>query len=71
MRSVSHPEVWALGDCASIPGPDGKPYPALAQHAVREAKVLAQNIHAVVEGREPRPFVFSSLGTMASHGESS
>jgi NADH dehydrogenase len=29
MRSVSHPEVWALGDCAAIPGPDGRPYPAL------------------------------------------
>jgi NADH dehydrogenase len=35
MRSVSHPHVWAIGDCAAIPGPDGKPYPALAQHAVR------------------------------------
>src|SRR5262245_19936343 len=31
MRSRSHPQVWALGDCAAIPGPDGRPYPALAQ----------------------------------------
>jgi len=23
MRSRSHPNVWALGDCAAIPGPDG------------------------------------------------
>ena len=30
MRCPSHPEVWALGDCASIPAPDGKAYPALA-----------------------------------------
>ncbi|HKG92941.1 MAG TPA: NAD(P)/FAD-dependent oxidoreductase [Gemmatimonadaceae bacterium] len=71
MRSVSHPEVWALGDCALIPGPDGKPYPALAQHAVREAKLLARNVHAAVEGRELRPFVFRTLGTMAALGHTS
>ena len=41
MRSRSHPQVWALGDCAAIPGPDGRPYPALAQHAIREARHLA------------------------------
>jgi NADH dehydrogenase len=70
MRSTSHPDVWALGDCAHIPGPDGKPYPALAQHAVREAKQLARNIAAVVQGRQPEPFIFRMLGTMASLGHS-
>ncbi|HEV7703953.1 MAG TPA: NAD(P)/FAD-dependent oxidoreductase [Gemmatimonadaceae bacterium] len=70
MRSVSHPSVWALGDCASIPGPDGKPYPALAQHAIREARQVARNVAAVVQGREPKPFVFSMLGTMAALGHS-
>ena len=68
MRSRSHPDVWALGDCATIPGPDGRPYPAQAQHAVRQARHLAANIGAVVEGRSPTPFVFRSLGAMASLG---
>ncbi len=68
MRSVSHPEVWAIGDCASIPGPDGKPYPALAQHAIREARVVASNVHAAMSDREPRSFIFRSLGTMAAFG---
>jgi len=68
MRSRSHPQVWALGDCATIPGPDGRPYPALAQHAVREARHVARNIRAVVDGRSPSPFMFRSLGTMASLG---
>ena len=36
MRCKSHPEVWALGDCACIPTPE--PYPNLAQHALREAE---------------------------------
>ena len=70
MRSTSHPSVWALGDCASIPGPDGKPYPALAQHAVREARRVARNVAAVVQGGEPKPFVFRTLGTMAALGNS-
>ena len=68
MRSRSHPQVWALGDCAEIPGPDGRPYPALAQHTVREARQLARNIQRVIEGRVPAPFVFQPLGTMASLG---
>jgi NADH dehydrogenase len=68
MRSRSHPNVWALGDCAAIPGPDGRPYPALAQHTVREARHLARNIQAAIDQRLPTPFVFHPLGTMASLG---
>lgn len=70
MRSHSHPNVWALGDCADIPGPDGRPYPALAQHATREARHVAQNVAAVLRGHEPTPFVFRMLGTMVSLGHS-
>jgi NADH dehydrogenase len=68
MRCPSRPEVWALGDCASIPGPDGKPYPNLAQHALREAKVLARNLYAVLNSQEPQPFVYDTLGMMGSLG---
>jgi NADH:ubiquinone reductase (H+-translocating) len=70
MRCKSYSEVWALGDCASIPSPDGKPYPNLAQHALREAKVLARNIHGVVNDRAPQPFVYDTLGMMGSLGHS-
>ena len=68
MRSISRPQVWALGDCAVVPGPDGRPYPALAQHAIREAKQLAHNIKSTIDGRPPSRFVFRSLGTLASLG---
>ncbi len=70
MRCKSYPEVWALGDCAWIPGPEGKPYPDLAQHALREAKVLARNIFAGLNGRPPQPFVYDTLGMMGSLGHS-
>lgn len=71
MRSVSHYGVWALGDCAAIPDSSGGLYPALAQHAIREARQLARNIAAVITGRAPKPLVFRPLGTMASLGHHS
>jgi NADH dehydrogenase len=70
MRSRSHPNVWALGDCAAIPAPEGRPYPALAQHAIREARRVARNVAAAIEGRAPAPFIYSSLGTMVALGHS-
>ena len=68
MRCPSRPELWAIGDCASIPSPDGKPYPNLAQHALREAKALARNIYGALNGETPKPFVFDTLGMMGSLG---
>jgi NADH dehydrogenase len=68
MRCPSRPEVWAIGDCASIPAPGGKPYPNLAQHALREAKLLARNILGALNGRPPQPFVYDTLGMMGSLG---
>jgi NADH dehydrogenase len=71
MRSVSHPAVWAIGDCAAILGPEGGPHPALAQHAIREGRAVARNVHAAVLGHRPRMLVYRSLGTMASFGHRS
>ena len=71
MRVKDRSEVWALGDCASIPSPSGKPYPPLAQHALREAKVLARNIARVVRGEEPNelePFEYETIGLLAALG---
>jgi NADH:ubiquinone reductase (H+-translocating) len=68
MRSVSHARVWAIGDCAAIPSPEGQAYPALAQHAIREARTVALNVCAAAVGRAPTRFVYRSLGTMAAFG---
>ena len=64
-----HPGVWAVGDCALIPDPSGEGYcPPTAQHAVREAKLVAENIAARVSGKPPQPFGFRGLGKMGSLG---
>jgi NADH dehydrogenase len=69
MRCPSHSEVWALGDCASIPCPEGgTPYPKLAQHTLREAKALAGNVYAALQGKPARPFVYHTKGTMGALG---
>ena len=62
------PGVWALGDAATIPDPDGKPYPPTAQHAIRQARVLAENIRAAARGAPLRPFTFRTIGQLAAIG---
>jgi NADH dehydrogenase len=67
---VGWPGVWALGDCAAIPDSStGKFSPPTAQHALRQGKVLAQNIVASMRGGTTKPFVFSTLGQLATIGK--
>ena len=68
---TSHPGVFALGDCATIPNlddPAGKPHPPTAQHALREAARLARNIVARIDGQPMEAFRYKTLGTLASLG---
>lgn len=72
MQVPDWPGVWALGDCAIVPDPKtGKPYPPTAQHALRQGKVLAQNILSSTEKGKLKPFVFKQLGLLASIGRRS
>ena len=68
LRVRGFQNVWAIGDCAVNPGPDGKPYPAMAQHALREGEDLARNIADVLQGRVARPCDITTRGSMASLG---
>jgi NADH dehydrogenase len=63
------PGVWALGDCAAIPDRrTGRFYPPTAQHALREAKVVAHNIIASVRGTAKKRFEFSTIAQLAAIG---
>lgn len=64
------PGVWALGDCALVPDPlhPGKFYPPTAQHAIRQAALLAGNIAAGMRDQAPRPFKFKIIGLLATIG---
>jgi NADH dehydrogenase len=70
LRVPGWPGVWALGDCAFVPDlyNPGKFCPPTAQHATRQATVLANNIVAALSGGAPRPFKFKTLGLLAAIG---
>ncbi|HSC70728.1 MAG TPA: NAD(P)/FAD-dependent oxidoreductase [Candidatus Methylomirabilis sp.] len=69
MEVPEWPGVWAVGDCALIPDPrTGTAYPPTAQHAIRQGKLLASNILAAIRGGPKRPFVFTTIGLLASIG---
>lgn len=69
LRTKGVPHVWALGDCAHIVDRStGAPYPPTAQHALRQGKCAARNLVATLSGDTPSPFVFSTLGLLASIG---
>lgn len=68
---TNQPDVFAIGDCAWIPHPDDpdeRAYAPTAQNAIREAKQLAGNIVARVDGGELRSFRYETIGTLASIG---
>ena len=66
------PDAWSAGDLAAVPDltkeSAGATTAPNAQHAVRQAKRLADNIVAVLEGREPEPYQHSYAGSVASLG---
>lgn len=64
------PGVWAVGDCAAVPDPaTGGTCPPTAQHAIRQASVVAHNVLAAEAGRAPRAFAFRGLGQLAAIGK--
>ena len=62
------PGLWALGDCASIPDPQGGWYPGTAQHAIRQGPALADNIVATLRGQADETVTYRAIGMMASLG---
>src|SRR5437899_816458 len=64
------PHLWAVGDCAFVPDirNPGQSHPPTAQHAIREGRVVAQNIAAALLGGPLRPFSFKTIGLLASIG---
>lgn len=70
LRVKDRPGVYAVGDCVSVDH-DGPPVPALAQAAEQEGTRAALNLAAEIEGREPEPFRYRSLGQLVDLGEGS
>lgn len=72
MAVPGYPGLWAVGDCAALKdGKTGNPCPPTAQFALREGRVLARNLRAVLQGRGRAVslrFARRTLRGRASHG---
>ncbi len=70
LRVLDVPDAWGAGDCAAVPdltNPGSLCSPS-AQHAVRQAKVLADNVVATMRGFDPRDYAHRHNGSVASLG---
>lgn len=54
LQSVSHPEVFVLGDCATL---RDSPHPKSGVYAVRHGESLIANLRRLLSGQAPEPFV--------------
>ncbi len=60
--------VYAAGDCAAVPDPDGGLCPPTAQHAIRQGRVAARNMAAGLGVGKERRFRYRSRGAFVNLG---
>jgi NADH dehydrogenase len=63
-----HPEVFVVGDLASLAGDDGRPLPGVAQVAMQQAQHAARNIIRAVGNQPHAEFHYKNLGNLATIG---
>lgn len=71
LRVAGTDYIWAAGDCAQVPDLSkgaGNWCSPSAQHAVRQAKVLAENIVAALRGKSVHDYVHKHVGSVAGLG---
>jgi NADH:ubiquinone reductase (H+-translocating) len=60
--------VWAVGDCASVPNPEGGLNPGTAQQAVRQGPAAARNIAAELGIGQQRPYRYRDRASFVNLG---
>jgi NADH:ubiquinone reductase (non-electrogenic) len=65
LRVKNAPNVFAIGDCASV---EGSTYPATAQAAQQQGAYLAKALTKAVRGKDVAAFRYLHLGMLASIG---
>ena len=68
LHIAGHPDIFVVGDAASVKTPEGKPVPGVAPAAMQEGKWAAANIVRAVEGNAYAPFNYQDKGSLATIG---
>jgi NADH dehydrogenase len=75
MRVDGYPSIWAIGDAAAVPDPARKkgspprPSPPTAQHAIRQGRLVARNVAAVIGNGKVRKFRYKTKGVFVDMGQ--
>jgi NADH dehydrogenase len=71
LRAAGRENVWAIGDAAAVPDPAArysKPTPPTAQHALRQGRLVAENVAAALGRGRAKPFTYRTLGVFVDMG---
>jgi NADH dehydrogenase len=63
-----HPDVFVIGDLASLKDEHGAPYPGVAQVAMQMGVRASRNVAADLEGGKRQPFHYFDKGNLATIG---
>jgi NADH dehydrogenase len=63
-----HPDVFVIGDLASLADANGRPLPGVAQVAMQMGAHAARNVVRAIDGQPLRAFRYHNLGDMATIG---
>jgi NADH dehydrogenase len=66
-----HPNIFVIGDMASLADFKGRALPGVAQVAMQEGTWAARNIQRLIAGKTTRAFHYRDLGNMATIGRNS
>lgn len=68
LQLQGHPEVFIVGDVATIHSKQGEPAPNTAQAAYQAADRVAKNLKAAIAGKKLKPYHYTHLGDMMTLG---
>lgn len=69
MRVDGNPHLYAIGDMAAAPDPEGGLAPNTAQHAVRQGMTAGRNAAAALGAGSPKPFTYRNRGLAVTLGK--
>src|SRR5919108_1207176 len=68
LRVVGYENVWAGGDCAAVPHPDGGTCPPVGIYALHHGGHIAHNLRRTLDGKSLQPFNYRAFAQGVSIG---